>query len=195
MVLTYFYFMVGNIRPMLSRPIADQLELLFLLLQHTHTWAQCKGWAPLFGLKQSWMLILSEINPSFPVMVFLLLRSGLGLLLTSQHFGHLDIQCFSHGHVPAKQGLKQSIVSNNISCFFLDASSGRVFYSWTALFDKERLYKIVNPQAPCNSQQGFDMPIDAPAMLDSTIADTDAIPHMLVCFALSTLCWLFWNGV
>ena len=33
----------------------------------------------------------------------------------------------------------------------------------------------MNP--PCNSQQGFDMPIDAPAVLDSTVADMDAAPH------------------
>ena len=103
-------------------------------------------------------------------------------LTTLRTFGS---QCFSH--VPAKQRLKQSILSNNISCFFLgyhnkdeqyyrllDPSTGRVFYSRTALFDKETLYKHVNP--PCDSQQGFDMPIDGP-VLDSTGAEVDTAPH------------------
>ena len=36
----------------------------------------------------------------------------------------------------------------------------------------------MNP--PCDSQQGFDVPIDAPAVLDSMVADMDAAPHRLV---------------
>ena len=49
----------------------------------------------------------------------------------------------------------------------------------------------MNP--PCDSQQGFDMPIDTPVMIDSMFADMDVAPHYW--YALRDLPCVYYCGM
>ena len=126
---------VGSILPMLSGPIANQLELLFLLPHHTPEHNK-KAEHLQSVLQQSAKSMLLEsglpitfwpeavLNANFVQNQSLLSRDGVppsekwfGTPVDLTILRTFGSQCFSH--VPAKQRLKQSIVSNNIACFFL----------------------------------------------------------------------------
>ena len=107
--------------------------------------------------------------------------------MTSQHFALLDPNAFvtslrsnasSRPLFPTTflASFSDTVIRKGSITGFLTLSQVE-FFILEQQFLTRRCYRYKHVNPPCDSQQGFDIPVDAPAVLDSTVADMDAAPH------------------